>query len=196
MPGAPVGPQNGSRKRSYNDRGDGDSQERGFMAGGDPRAYKQPRRGRGGFGNDFGSARGGHAAGRPPSMNFPQGPGAGFPVMPQMPSPPPGMPPLDPNNPMAAIMAMQAMGFPVPAMPGFPPASSSSPPPVVKKQRCRDYDTKGFCARGNACMFEHGNDSIYVPPGAKNDGKLRQLCGSIRQAICSIFPQLFPCGSF
>ncbi|RDW92171.1 hypothetical protein BP5796_01565 [Coleophoma crateriformis] len=170
MPGAPMGPQNGSRKRTYNDRGDGDAQDRGLMAGGDPRAYKQPRRGRGGFGNDFGSTRGGHAGGRPSSsMNFQQGPGAPFQGMPQMPSPPPGMPPLDPNNPMAAIMAMQAMGFAVPGMPGFPPASASSSPPVVKKQRCRDYDTKGFCARGNACMFEHGNDSIYVPPGTKND---------------------------
>ncbi|KAL3418266.1 RNA recognition domain-containing protein [Phlyctema vagabunda] len=165
-PGAPTGPQ-GSRKRSFNERGDGDAQERGFQQGAtDPRAFKQPRRGgvmgRGGY-NDYGVGRGGYG-GRPQSMNVQGGAQqGGYPNIPAMPSPPPGMPPLDPNNPMAAIMAMQAMGFPVP---GFPPATS---PPPVKKQRCRDYDTKGFCARGNTCMFEHGNDSIFVPSGQKRD---------------------------
>ncbi|PQE23227.1 hypothetical protein CJF31_00006960 [Rutstroemia sp. NJR-2017a BVV2] len=166
---APLGPQNGSRKRTYNDvRGDGDLQS--YMGGGDQngRAFKQPRRGggqgRGNFDN-YGNGRGGFQ-GRPQHMQMQQPP-----FMPGMPSPPPGMPPFDPNNPMAAILAMQAVGMPFPGMPGFPP--SGSPPPRAapthmspRKQICRDYDQKGFCARGNACMFEHGQDSIYVPGGA------------------------------
>ena len=176
--GAPLGPQNGSRKRSYNDRGDGDAQDRGYQAGGDinTRLYKQPRRG-GNFGGpagrgNFNHGRGGFQ-GQSSPMNLqsllPQG------FMPGMPSPPPGMPPLDPNNPMAAILAMQAMGFPVPGMPSVPPLNSpgNRGPPVQamppKKQRCRDYDLKGFCARGNTCMFEHGQDSIYVPPVGAGD---------------------------
>jgi hypothetical protein len=36
-------------------------------------------------------------------------------------------------------------------------------------RRCRDYDTKGFCARGNSCKFEHGQDSIYVPQGVVDE---------------------------
>lgn len=102
-------------------------------------------------------------------------PPQGFPNMPGMPSPPAGMPPIDPNNPMAAIMAMQAMGFPLPGMPPFPqaPSPGARGPSAMgmpqKKQRCRDYDQKGFCARGNTCMFEHGQDSIYVPPGSNGE---------------------------
>ena len=124
--------------------------------------------GRGGFENFNG--RGGFQ-GRPSSIGMPP---QGFPNMPGMPSPPPGMPPLDPNNPMAAMLAMQAMGFPVPGMPGVPQASSPGGRPPsqgmrTKKERCRDYDQKGFCARGNTCMFEHGQDSIYVPPGLNDE---------------------------
>ncbi|KAH8653935.1 hypothetical protein BGZ60DRAFT_158270 [Tricladium varicosporioides] len=170
--GAPTGPaqqQNGSRKRSYNDRGEGDVQMQGVGEFGG-RAYKQPRRGgsygdRGGFNN-----RGGYAVGRglPPPMN--QGPPSQGGFLPHggMPSPPPGMPNFDPNNPMAAMLAMQAMGFPVPGLPQFPPANSPGQPPMgqQKKQRCWDYDQKGFCARGNACNFEHGENSIFVPPKA------------------------------
>lgn len=173
----PMGPaHNGSRKRSYNERGDGDSQDRGFQ-GGDPngRAFKQPRRGgaRGGFDNFNG--RGGFAGARGPPVNL-QGlpPQQGFPNMPGMPSPPAGMPPFDPNNPMAAILAMQAMGFPLPSFPtpgspgvGGPQRPNNTQP--TRKPRCRDYDQKGFCARGNTCMFEHGEHSIFVPPGGKAD---------------------------
>ncbi|CZT43787.1 uncharacterized protein RSE6_03874 [Rhynchosporium secalis] len=175
--GAPTGPQNGLRKRSYNDRGDGDAQDRGQISG-DPndRAFKQPRRGgavRGGFdpsyqgggrGGGGGGGGGGFAGGRPPPMNTQGVPSRGFSTMPGMPSPPLGMPPIDPNNPLAAFLAMQAMGFPVP---GFP--SAASPPLPTQKQRCRDYDDKGFCARGNTCQYEHGEHSIWVPPTSRGD---------------------------
>lgn len=30
------------------------------------------------------------------------------------------------------------------------------------KQRCRDYDVKGFCVRGDLCPFDHGNDPLVV----------------------------------
>jgi len=179
--GAPRGPQNGSRKRSYNDRGDSDALDGGdYQFGGDTngRVFKQPRRGgsigRGGRFDSYGTGRGARPS-QPPHMNLPPMPPQAFPNLPQMPSPPPGMPPLDPNNPMAALLAMQAIGMPFPGMPPYPQAGSpvgqvGSPisgfPPPVKRQRCRDYDTKGLCARGNTCIYEHGTDSIFVPPNA------------------------------
>ncbi|XP_061595453.1 RNA-binding protein 27 isoform X1 [Cololabis saira] len=33
---------------------------------------------------------------------------------------------------------------------------------VSLKQRCRDYDEKGFCVRGDLCLFDHGNDPLIV----------------------------------
>ncbi|XP_052393373.1 RNA-binding protein 27 isoform X4 [Carassius gibelio] len=30
------------------------------------------------------------------------------------------------------------------------------------KHRCRDYDVKGFCIRGDLCPFDHGNDPLIV----------------------------------
>ena len=35
-----------------------------------------------------------------------------------------------------------------------------------RKNRCRDYDTKGFCLRGEMCPYEHGGDVIFLPPTA------------------------------
>ncbi len=187
--GAPRGPQNGSRKRSYNDRGDNDAQDGGdYQFGGDTngRSFKQPRRGgsmgRGGRFDSYGNGTGGRPN-QPTHMNLPPMPPQAFPNLPPMPTPPLGMPPLDPNNPMAALLAMQAMGMPFPGMPpyqqaGSPVAQAGSPrsgfPPSVKRQRCRDYDTKGFCARGNTCIYEHGTDSIFVPPNAM-DGMYKFL---------------------
>ena len=180
--GAPLGPQNGSRKRSYHERGDGDSQDRGFQTPGDlhGRLYKQSRRGGPGMGRGVetfssNTGRGGYVAGRPPPMDNQAMPSQGFPGMPGMPSPPPGMPPFDPNNPMAALLAMQAMGFPVPGLAPFPaqnsPMGRGSPgnPMPPKRPRCKDYDIKGFCAKGNTCPFEHGEHSIWVPPVSKAD---------------------------
>ncbi|KAG9234951.1 hypothetical protein BJ875DRAFT_375332 [Amylocarpus encephaloides] len=157
LPGPGAPPFGGSRKRTYNDRGDGDAQDRGgMMQMGDAngRTYKQPRRGgvggRGGHDN-FGHGRGGGGGYNP---SFPP-PGQG---------PPPQLPPLDPNDPMAFMVAMQTMGIPIPPPPG-PPMPHAQP----RRGRCRDYDQKGFCARGNTCMFEHGENSIFVPPGNRAD---------------------------
>lgn len=30
------------------------------------------------------------------------------------------------------------------------------------KPRCRDYDEKGFCMRGDLCPYDHGNDAVVV----------------------------------
>nr|XP_060625497.1 RNA-binding protein 26 isoform X2 [Anolis sagrei ordinatus] len=39
--------------------------------------------------------------------------------------------------------------------------SSYGRPPLPKK-RCRDYDEKGFCMRGDMCPFDHGSDPVVV----------------------------------
>ena len=92
--------------------------------------------------------------------------------------------PLDFNDPFAAMLAMQALGFP-----GMPPLPQLSPPPTqggdsnwsrsnppMKNRinaRCRDYDTKGYCTRGNACPFNHGDNPIMV--SAQQDGRISKL---------------------
>lgn len=102
-------------------------------------------------------------------MNFPNMPQAGFPGMPPMPSPPPGMPPgmpfFDPREGFEGLSAMLAMGLPMSVLQGVPQNDSTPPRQVTpQKERCRDYDVKGFCARGNTCPYEHGQHSIWVPP--------------------------------
>lgn len=103
---------------------------------------------------------------------------------------PAGMPQFDVNNPMDAFMQMQAMAMPFPGLHSFPQLNFGGRPPrhqPKRKGRCRDFDTKGFCYRGSTCMYDHGNESIYVPPSASNgDGKKTPLpCSS---------PISMPCG--
>jgi len=175
-----------SRKRSYNDRMEDESASDPHY-GRSERQIKQVRRGgrgseRGGPYGRPGSRGGSHISGSPPGQ-LPQHP-LGFP---RMPLPPPGLP-FDPNDPMMAMMTLQAMGLPpLPGMPSVPPVplpsgygsygeqhSPGSDLPMKNKisARCRDYDTKGFCARGNLCPFEHGNDHMVVPG---QDGKREVL---------------------
>lgn len=168
------GMQNGSRKRSYHEQAGSDMGDAGSFQYGN-RIVKQPRRGnfgRGGRFDSFDNSRGGRLNQFSPQM---QQPSPGFQNIPNMPNPLPGLPPLDPNNPMAAMVALQQLGFPIPGMPpnSFPLPSptgqgaeyrpSNITRPYGQKLRCRDYDVKGFCARGNTCQFEHGS-AIYVPP--------------------------------
>lgn len=35
-------------------------------------------------------------------------------------------------------------------------------PPPPQRKRCRDYDEKGFCMRGDMCPFDHGSDPVVV----------------------------------
>lgn len=82
--------------------------------------------------------------------------------------PPPGMPPFDSNNPLASFIAMQQiMGLLPPDFPGVPAplATDRSNSQYRFAQRCRDYDNKGYCARGVDCPFEHGNDFMVTGEG-------------------------------
>lgn len=154
--GIPVGPQNGSRKRSYHERGDVEMQDRGFPAGGDAngRMIKQPRRGGPGMGRggyDPRGGRGGFGGNRPPNMNLQNmPPQTGFPNMLPMPSPPAGMPFFDPREGFAGMEAMLGMGLPMSVLQGIPQGNSSPPGQASPtKPRCKDYDVRGFCARGS-----------------------------------------------
>lgn len=165
-----------SRKRSYNDR----QEDRG---GYDPhygrgeRQMKQIRRGNMSNGRGGGGSFGRQGGDFQLPNNMPTIPPTSVTPFSGMPMPPPGMP-FDPNDPIGAILAMQAMGFPPLGIPdlsqagsptGFLPPARGAPTgqPLVGKNkinaRCRDYDTKGFCARGNACPFDHGSNQIVVP---------------------------------
>ena len=141
---------NESRKRSYHDWDrDEDSNVNGRIQSyhGDDRPVKQLRRGGRGF-----EQRGG----RHTQTHF-QPHGFSSQQLPAMPA-------FDPNNPFGQILAMQqAMGM----LPGMPNAGSptngyafAAPQP---RQRCRDYDTKGFCTAGASCPHEHGNETFVVP---------------------------------
>lgn len=41
-------------------------------------------------------------------------------------------------------------------------AAAAAPAAVSKRPRCRDYDEKGFCMRGDQCKFDHGNDAVVL----------------------------------
>ena len=157
-----------SRKRPYNDRNeDGGT---GEMSG--ERQIKQMRRGSGrnGRADAFGTRNGRGGFYPSASPNLVQETGLNFPTLPIPPAP------FDPNDPFAAMVAMQVMGLPGLALPptGFgqfgvqPPQLPGIMSQPQVKPRCRDYDTKGYCTRGNACPFEHGNDPMIV---AAHDGE-------------------------
>ncbi|PHH83515.1 hypothetical protein CDD82_66 [Ophiocordyceps australis] len=154
QPSRPL-PQAGpvlGKKRAFEEQADGPgSMQQG--ASHPARSSKQARRGGRRAMDDFGNPHAGH-------------PVISLPLPPQ---PPPGMPPFDPSNPMETIMQLQAMGIPFPAFPAFPQPNFDTRTPrnqSRKRGRCRDYDTKGYCARGSTCMYDHGDESIYVPPTA------------------------------
>lgn len=148
-PAAPE--QSNSRKRGFDTTDNGDIN----MQGDAPhtttdRPMKQARRG----GRNNQQQRGGYNAG---------GPGP--------------IPQFDPSNPLEAFMQIQAMGMQLPGMAEFMAQQVAGPGPRQRRRgRCRDFDIKGYCSRGSTCMFDHGNDSIYMPTfsGPNNDGKWLQ----------------------
>ena len=166
-----------SRKRSYNHSMDlGDGRDPNYTRG--DRQIKQMRRSGGRDSFTGRGGRGGFSAAQP-NIGGHQPVQAGFPPLP-FPPPPPGM---NLDDPMAMMTAMQAMGLPpLPGLPPFPPPGSGSPPPFPAfgginsppidppgkhkiNARCRDYDTKGFCTRGNTCPFQHGNEVVVPDQG-------------------------------
>ena len=94
---------------------------------------------------------------------------------------------------LAMMQTLQAMGLP--PLP-FPPPSSGSPPPFssygghgsqngalgkhVIDARCRDYDTKGFCTRGNTCPFQHGNEVVVPDQGTAGSAFVRNIADGTR----------------
>nr|POE75115.1 putative rna-binding protein [Quercus suber] len=70
----------------------------------------------------------------------------------------PGINP-DPADPSALIQVMQQM---MGMMAGMAEANAAMQSKHLK-QRCRDYDTKGYCTRGASCLFDHGDDRYVVP---------------------------------
>ncbi|XP_047097744.1 RNA-binding protein 26 isoform X1 [Schistocerca piceifrons] len=42
------------------------------------------------------------------------------------------------------------------------PDNSASTPTFLPKRRCRDFDEKGYCMRGDLCPYDHGNDPVVL----------------------------------
>ncbi|KAI5781448.1 hypothetical protein EDC01DRAFT_238266 [Geopyxis carbonaria] len=151
------------QKRQYFDRdavGFNDDAVQGTSAGGAGRGSKSARRGV-------------HGPGRWPNDRFRPGQSPSTATFPAAPPPLFGVPPVagngfpwappDPNDPMAQLLAAQ-----VAATAWGAPFGAGGPPPakkIVKKvgKRCKDYDEKGFCMKGDMCPYEHGVDHITVP---------------------------------
>lgn len=149
-----------SRKRRYNERepsqGRDESDPHYRRGHGNDRPLKQTAR-RGGR-----NARGTHGMqSAHEAMPMPA-----VPQFPDLPTPPPGFPAFDPNNPMSFFSWMSSMALPGMFPPGLAPPTAGQP--KGRKKRCRDYDTKGFCARGSTCPYEHGGE-IVLPPTDEYD---------------------------
>ncbi|KAI1760770.1 hypothetical protein GGR53DRAFT_508469 [Hypoxylon sp. FL1150] len=152
--------QGGSRKRAYNDRDDNDVDiilnDHGSYTGAP--SYKHARRGgnfarRGGRFDDPYAPRDQPAFPGPyptPSSSGRYGPPPPAPYQP--PHHGQGLRLVDP------AVIMQQLGISIPQISELPKPiySGPSPAPRRNRRRCRDYDTKGYCARGNSCRFEHG----------------------------------------
>ena len=156
MTGATVEIPNAARKRSYAERDDG--LPYGALHGDVyERSFKYPRRGH--------ISRHDMHDGRGAFMNRVMSPQSRvLPVShwPMVSNAPSGAAFSGQNDPMTGHFTAQAMGL------GMP----SWTPPVTlhtSRPRCHDYDIRGFCSRGNACQFEHGQNSIYLSPEVQLD---------------------------
>ncbi|OTB00404.1 hypothetical protein M426DRAFT_15542 [Hypoxylon sp. CI-4A] len=171
-PTAPAMPslgQGGSRKRSYNDRDDNDVDiiltSRNTNTYPTLQPHKHQRRG-GGFAQRGGRFDDSYASrdprGHPNAYPGIADPGrfGQLPMPPFQPGPNQGMQQMDPNALLDSIQRFQQLGIQLPEVPDFPkPVYSGTIPPPRRRKRCRDFDAKGYCARGNKCKFEHVTDS-------------------------------------
>ena len=46
-------------------------------------------------------------------------------------------------------------------------AGGYTPTVIAKRPRCRDYDVKGFCLKGDLCHYDHGTDAVVLEDAAK-----------------------------
>ena len=67
------------------------------------------------------------------------------------------IPPFDPTNPVALFAMAAAFGLSLPNMPGLNAQGEDQ-----SNVNCSDYDTKGYCAAGSICPYQHGG-AIAVP---------------------------------
>ncbi|KAK8042434.1 hypothetical protein PG994_012917 [Apiospora phragmitis] len=162
----------GSKKRSYRDLDAPDTQQMSWGAYG-----ANPPHAGGRFDDPYASrSRGGYGAFPDPSGQhgppFPAPDDAYNPNQPFPVAPSAGMPQLDANTIMENIRQLQElgaqMGIQMPQAPHLPrpvySGTAATPKQPPRRQApCRDYETKGFCSRGNKCMFEHGTGSGFVP---------------------------------
>ena len=168
--GAARGPHRGSqelKKRSYNERQEEGSMTDSHYARGERQIKQMRRASRAGRADVFAPRNG--RAGFQESL-YPQTGSSPTPLSFQsVPMPPP----FDPSHPLGAIMAMQAMGLP--PLPGMPPLPQAGSPNIYPqyggqslslsdtlRERCRDYDERFYCERGDACPYEHGTDRLVA----------------------------------
>ncbi|KAL1953965.1 hypothetical protein VTO42DRAFT_1881 [Malbranchea cinnamomea] len=146
---------NFGRKRTFNDVSQNAESSDQLYGGGD-RPFKVQRGKRGARGGWEGRGQTHHYSQQTRTGGYP-----GIPLIPGA-----GFPQFDPNDPVSAMMALQSMGLPqMPGMPQMPignPQFSSAPPTKIP-ERCKDYDTKGFCVLGSTCPYQHGPDHIVAP---------------------------------
>ncbi|KAJ4390791.1 hypothetical protein N0V93_004389 [Gnomoniopsis smithogilvyi] len=198
----PTGPAASGRKRGFQDRGDYDAPDgrEQFMGGG--RSFKQPRRG--------GGRRGYVDPDRPQPVQelqygYPSAPGLNA----NAPAFAPGGPVLDmsgfnPNgDPMEAMRKLQELqqqiGLQMASFPNFPQQQnypSQRQQPQRRRGRCRDYDNKGYCARGHNCMYEHSNETEAMfnnLPAPQISGQIQLPVGgnetSRAQSVNTFVPQ-------
>ncbi|KAF4865831.1 putative RNA-binding protein [Colletotrichum siamense] len=148
-----TSPQTGSRKRSYYDRGDADA-----SSGHAERAYKQLRRGQ--WDPSF-LTRGDGGTDEYQNQAYPNG-------YSQLPA---GPAPYDPHYPQPPT-GPQAWRDASPRMPAYSqvPPYGTSQGPRRNRQKCRDFATKGYCARGSSCQYDHGSEPIWLPANDATNG--------------------------
>ncbi|KAG8225803.1 hypothetical protein J437_LFUL005610, partial [Ladona fulva] len=90
--------------------------------------------------------------------------------------PPPGVVPTGVASVVPVVTPSQAgvpPGTAGSAVPGVPtPQQAASVPSLavdgggstayIPKRRCRDFDEKGYCMRGDLCPYDHGNDPVVL----------------------------------
>jgi RNA recognition motif-containing protein len=83
------------------------------------------------------------------------------------------VPPFDPTNPVALFAMAAAFGLNLPNMPGPNAQGEDS-----SNASCSDYDTKGYCAAGSICPYQHGG-AIAVPADklSEYDSKFVSITG-------------------
>ncbi|PSS00713.1 hypothetical protein BD289DRAFT_20068 [Coniella lustricola] len=191
-----VPPAVGARKRGFHDRGDFDAPNGRdqFQGGNNGRPFKQARRaGRKGYIDPD----------RPRPVQQPQ---YGYPHAIGQGSPPSfasagSMLPLDASNPLEALRQLQQLQQQLQMqMAPFAEFNQQQQPPSYgpqrggpqkKRGRCRDYDTKGYCARGPNCHFEHGNstEAMLNLPMPQSSGQIR-LAPEEYDPTNAVMPQL------